>query len=97
MFGRAFELRVDYWVRSLPRRFLPSSPCLVVSISEVCVLHVPVTFSPSSLLLAELPPDTRSEDVSKFFDGYGKIIDCRVMTGQSQSLLFALETYPEFH
>ncbi len=35
----------------------------------------------SSSSLAELPPDTRSEDVSKFFDGYGKIIDCRVMTG----------------
>jgi RNA recognition motif. (a.k.a. RRM, RBD, or RNP domain) len=31
--------------------------------------------------MAELPPDTRSEDVSKFFDGYGKIVDCRVMTG----------------
>ena len=91
MFGRAFELRVDCWVRSLPRRsFLPSSPCLAVSTSEVCAFYVPLTFFPSSLLLAELPPDTRSEDVSKFFDGYGKIIDCRVMTGQSQSLLFAL-------
>ncbi|KAH9997566.1 hypothetical protein BJV77DRAFT_941375 [Russula vinacea] len=33
------------------------------------------------LYLGKLPPDTRSEDVSKFFDGYGKIIDCRVMTG----------------
>jgi len=29
-----------------------------------------------------LPPDTRSEDVSKFFDGYGRIVDVRVMTGQ---------------
>jgi RNA recognition motif. (a.k.a. RRM, RBD, or RNP domain) len=28
-----------------------------------------------------LPTDARSEDVSKFFDGYGRIIDCRVMTG----------------
>jgi hypothetical protein len=48
--------------------------------------------------LAELPPDTRSDDVSKFFDGYGKIIDCRVMTGQLASLhLFFLshEVYPE--
>ncbi|KAH9966516.1 hypothetical protein BC827DRAFT_1152949 [Russula dissimulans] len=33
------------------------------------------------LYLGKLPADTRSEDVSKFFDGYGKIIDCRVMTG----------------
>lgn len=30
----------------------------------------------------ELPPDTRTDDVSKFFDGYGKIVDCRVMTGE---------------
>jgi hypothetical protein len=77
--------------------FLPSSPCLAVSISEVCGFHVPVPFFSSPPLPVELPPDTRSEDVSKFFDGYGKIIDCRVMTGQSRSLLFALETYPEFH
>ncbi|KAI0647368.1 hypothetical protein C8Q79DRAFT_907644, partial [Trametes meyenii] len=28
-----------------------------------------------------LPPDVRSEEVSKFFDGYGRIVDCRVMTG----------------
>ncbi|KAI0636668.1 hypothetical protein C8Q77DRAFT_1093968 [Trametes polyzona] len=28
-----------------------------------------------------LPPDARAEDVSKFFDGYGRIVDCRVMTG----------------
>jgi hypothetical protein len=35
-----------------------------------------------AVMTIELPPDTRSEDVSKFFDGYGKIVDCRVMTGQ---------------
>jgi len=28
-----------------------------------------------------LPPDARAEDVAKFFDGFGRIIDCRVMTG----------------
>ena len=28
-----------------------------------------------------LPPDARSDDVAKFFDGYGRIVDCRVMTG----------------
>ncbi|TBU65513.1 hypothetical protein BD310DRAFT_804270 [Dichomitus squalens] len=33
------------------------------------------------LYLGKLPPDARSEDVSKFFDGYGRIVDCRVMTG----------------
>jgi arginine/serine-rich splicing factor 4/5/6 len=33
------------------------------------------------LYLGRLPTDARSEDVSKFFDGYGRIIDCRVMTG----------------
>ncbi|KAI0822830.1 hypothetical protein BC628DRAFT_1326452 [Trametes gibbosa] len=33
------------------------------------------------LYLGRLPPDVRSEEVSKFFDGYGRIVDCRVMTG----------------
>jgi len=33
------------------------------------------------LCISGLPPDARSEDVAKFFDGYGRIIDCRVMTG----------------
>jgi len=33
--------------------------------------------------IAGLPPDARSDDVSKFFEGYGRIIDCRVMTGSS--------------
>ncbi len=32
-------------------------------------------------VFAELPHDTRSDDVTKVFDGYGRIIDCRVMTG----------------
>ena len=30
---------------------------------------------------AGLPPDARAEDVQKMFDGYGRIVDCRVMTG----------------
>jgi len=38
-------------------------------------------YDPSCLL--GLPPDARSDDVAKFFDGYGRIIDCRVMTGSS--------------
>ncbi|KAH9857206.1 hypothetical protein C2E23DRAFT_881668 [Lenzites betulinus] len=33
------------------------------------------------LYLGRLPPDVRSEEVQKFFDGYGRIVDCRVMTG----------------
>ncbi|TEB36447.1 hypothetical protein FA13DRAFT_1752996 [Coprinellus micaceus] len=33
------------------------------------------------LYLGRLPADVRSEDVSKLFDGYGRIVDCRVMTG----------------
>jgi splicing factor, arginine/serine-rich 4/5/6 len=33
------------------------------------------------LYLGRLPADTRSEDINKFFDGYGRIVDCRVMTG----------------
>ncbi|KAJ3571056.1 hypothetical protein NP233_g3994 [Leucocoprinus birnbaumii] len=33
------------------------------------------------LYLGRLPPDARSEDVHKFFDGFGHVVDCRVMTG----------------
>jgi len=33
------------------------------------------------LYLGRLPTDARPEDVQKHFDGYGKIVDCRVMTG----------------
>ncbi|KAF9246351.1 hypothetical protein BU15DRAFT_70450 [Melanogaster broomeanus] len=36
---------------------------------------------PRRLYLGRLPPDARSDDVAKFFDGYGRIVDCRVMTG----------------
>lgn len=32
---------------------------------------------------AGLPTDARPEDVQKHFDGYGKIVDCRVMTGNN--------------
>ncbi|KAJ7481177.1 hypothetical protein B0H11DRAFT_2157843 [Mycena galericulata] len=35
------------------------------------------------LYLGRLSADARSEDVSKLFEGYGSIIDCRVMTGSS--------------
>ncbi|KAJ7685582.1 hypothetical protein DFH06DRAFT_1358127 [Mycena polygramma] len=35
------------------------------------------------LYLGRLSADARSEDVSKLFEGYGNIIDCRVMTGSS--------------
>ncbi|KIM62008.1 hypothetical protein SCLCIDRAFT_1215345 [Scleroderma citrinum Foug A] len=33
------------------------------------------------LYLGRLPPDARAEDVAKIFDGFGRIVDCRVMTG----------------
>jgi len=33
------------------------------------------------LYLGRLPMDARSDDVAKFFDGYGRIVDVRVMTG----------------
>ncbi|KAG6851292.1 hypothetical protein H0H93_011728 [Arthromyces matolae] len=33
------------------------------------------------LYLGRLPTDARTEDVNKFFEGYGRIVDCRVMTG----------------
>jgi len=33
------------------------------------------------LYLGRLPMDARSEDVAKFFDGCGRIVDVRVMTG----------------
>ncbi|EJD53135.1 RNA-binding domain-containing protein [Auricularia subglabra TFB-10046 SS5] len=33
------------------------------------------------LYLGRIPTDARSEDVQKFFEGYGRIVDCRVMTG----------------
>ncbi|KAM5531755.1 hypothetical protein V8D89_014604 [Ganoderma adspersum] len=33
------------------------------------------------LYLGKLPPDARADDVSKLFDGFGRIVDCRVMTG----------------
>lgn len=33
-------------------------------------------------MTAGLPTDARNEDVSKMFDGFGKIVDVRVMTGQ---------------
>lgn len=51
-------------------------------------------------MVIELPSDTRSEDVSKFFDGYGKIIDCRVMTGwlSSPTLFYHpdIKNFPRF-
>ena len=86
MFGSDLELRVNYWVRSSFFSLYPRS--LLIAMSRRLYLgstHIPPSLTPlflSSRRLAELPPDTRSEDVSKFFDGYGKIIDCRVMTGQ---------------
>ena len=33
-------------------------------------------------MFSGLPPDARSEDVSKWLEGYGRVVDCRVMTGE---------------
>jgi RNA recognition motif-containing protein len=49
-----------------------------------CPFHVPhphLTDMARRLYLGRLPPDTRQDDVNKFFDGFGRIVDCRVMTG----------------
>ncbi|KAK7040926.1 hypothetical protein VNI00_009522 [Paramarasmius palmivorus] len=35
------------------------------------------------LYLGKLPTDVRSEDVTKFFEGVGRVVDCRVMTALS--------------
>ena len=32
--------------------------------------------------------DARSDDVAKFFDGYGRIVDVRVMTGKRTTLQY---------
>ena len=32
--------------------------------------------------------DARSDDVAKFFDGYGRIVDVRVMTGKWRLLRY---------
>jgi arginine/serine-rich splicing factor 4/5/6 len=33
------------------------------------------------LYIGRLPADARSEDMNKFVEGYGRVVDCRVMTG----------------
>lgn len=75
LFGRS---RFSYF----PPRFLLVVMSRRLYLGSTYILTQLFVFS-SLRWLAELPPDTRSDDVSKFFDGYGKIIDCRVMTGQS--------------
>ena len=74
------------WLSLLvPVRILPSlhPPWRVVSTLAVCPLALRLFPLPHVSPLPELPPDARSEDVSKFFDGYGRIVDCRVMTGMA--------------
>lgn len=52
-----------------------SRQCVYVPVSNTITNQLPFSLSPG------LPADTRSEDVNKFFEGYGRIVDCRVMTG----------------
>lgn len=47
----------------------------------------------STFFTLGLPPDARAEDVSKFFDGYGRIVDCRVMTGSSSRRFIKLSSF----
>lgn len=59
-------------------------PWPVVFILEVCLLCLAFSSHSQTYNLyqyAELPPDARADDVSKLFDGFGRIVDCRVMTG----------------
>ena len=84
-----FKLRVDLLI---PRCFFSSFSLVAMSRRLYLGSMYPYPCSWSMLKVAmtiELPPDTRSEDVSKFFDGYGKIVDCRVMTGQLSSFTFS--------
>ena len=37
-----------------------------------------------------LPMDARSDDVAKFFDGYGRIVDVRVMTGKQRMVQYSV-------
>ncbi len=75
-----FKLRVDLASSS----FFSSFPLVAMSrrlyLGSMCPYSCS-WFVLKAFMTIELPPDTRSEDVSKFFDGYGKIVDCRVMTG----------------
>ena len=88
------------WIYQLPTRclFPPSlsSPCLAVFTLEVCACpYSPPRLVLTAVVMTELPPDTRSDDVSKFFDGYGKIVDCRVMTGQLCGLTYFTTRTPK--
>ncbi len=47
-----------------------------------CVVFPRCLFLFSIFLFIGLPNDARSEEVQKFFEGYGRIVDCRVMTGK---------------
>ncbi len=67
------------------QRILVHQPtCPGAFILVVCCSYILSTLSASNSRHAftGLPADTRTEDVQKFFDGYGRIIDCRVMTGR---------------
>ncbi|CAA7271584.1 unnamed protein product [Cyclocybe aegerita] len=61
-----------------PRRLVKMPKSELIKLNP---LILPLTTMSKRLYLGRLPPDTRSEDVSKFFEGYGRIMDCRVMTG----------------
>jgi hypothetical protein len=61
------------------------------SILEVstCALDFNISYLNDS---SELPTDVRSEDVTKFFEGVGRVVDCRVMTGRQLRFFFFLDS-----
>lgn len=64
--------------------FAPRCPDVFTLAVRLYLIYL--KFGPKLIgLVAGLPADTRSEDVNKFFEGYGNIIDCRVMTGSSDN------------
>jgi hypothetical protein len=54
-------------------RSLPALSCWSTSL--------PHTLMARRLYIGRLPADARSEDMNKFVEGYGRVVDCRVMTG----------------
>ncbi|KZT39220.1 RNA-binding domain-containing protein [Sistotremastrum suecicum HHB10207 ss-3] len=44
--------------------------------------HTPLKKMARRLYLGRLPAEARQEDVEKLFDGYGRVVDCRVMAGK---------------
>jgi hypothetical protein len=64
------------------RHSLSQPPCPDASTLDVRHSAFSVAFHVLKTILG-LPPDTQADELKKHFDGYGSIVDCRVMTGKS--------------